>query len=200
MNNNEKKALGRPKTVQKQRATELAMEMYWQDGLHSYSLNEICRRVKLSKPSLYREFKNEDGLMEAALMLYRTVVIEPMLELRNLALPFNEVLEYAIVQLTSDRNQPAGCLFTQMRLAKPYLGPFTLKCLEKIEKERVDAFEEWYSKALKEGEVNAKVSPQLAARYIDTQFTALLLQMGSNAHPDIVREQTRLAFTVLLRL
>ena len=69
-----------------------------------------------------REFKSEDGLMTAALSHYRELVIVPMLSLRHLSFPFDEVLHQAIETLTLARNRPRGCLFTHMKLAKSFLG------------------------------------------------------------------------------
>ena len=84
MINSVKKSRGRPKTVKKHEATQLGKEIYWQEGIHKYLLNEICHRAKISKPALSREFKSADGLMTAALPHYRELVIVPMLSLRHL--------------------------------------------------------------------------------------------------------------------
>ena len=174
------------------------MELYWREGIHKFSLNEICRRVKISKPALYREFSNEDGLMEACLSHYRELVILPILSLRNLPLPFGEVLHYAIEGLIAEEERPKSCLFTQMRLAKPYLGAKTLERLEVIEGERVEAFREWYRKASDLGQVNQDIPPETAAGYIDTQLNSLLLQMAAGVDPATIRCHASLAFSPLL--
>ena len=194
-----KNVRGRPRTVQKKRAIELAMETYWKDGIQTLSLNELCRRSKISKPALYREFGNEDGLMKAALEYYRQVVIAPLLGLSELQKPFSLVAELAIVEMTSDRGTPAGCLFTQMRLMKPRLGEVTLKYLKEVEIERRGVFEDWYRKALEAGEVNSELQAEFAAEYIDTQFTIVLAQMYAGESPESIRNQARLAFQVLLK-
>ena len=61
---------GRPKTFNKDQANKIAMENYWKEGMGNISLNEICRRIGESKPSIYREYGGEDGLQLAALELY----------------------------------------------------------------------------------------------------------------------------------
>ena len=196
----EKRARGRPKTVNKEETTQRVLELYWREGIHKFSLNEICRRVKISKPALYREFSNEDGLMEACLSHYRELVILPMLSLRDLPLPFSEVLHFAIERLITEEESPRCCLFTQMRLAKPYLGAKTLERLEVIEGERVEAFREWYRKALDLGQVNLEIDPDTAAEYIDTQLNSLLLQIGVGVDPETIRRHARLAFSPLMTL
>ena len=62
-----KPARGRPKTFDRDRTLDVAMESYWREGPGGISLNEVCRRAQVSKPGLYREFGNEDGLLDAVL-------------------------------------------------------------------------------------------------------------------------------------
>ncbi len=144
----EKRSRGRPKSVDRQRTIELAMDSYWREGVHALSLNELCRRSRISKPALYREFGGEDGRMEAVLMHYRALVVVPVLDALALELPFPEVMDALIVGMTAERATPAGCLFTEMRLARSRLGPVTKATLTAIEKERQHAFLAWYQQAL----------------------------------------------------
>jgi hypothetical protein len=62
----EKRGRGRPQTLDRQRTVEVAMTSFWCDGVRDVSMNEICRRANVSKPGVYLEFGNEDGLTEAA--------------------------------------------------------------------------------------------------------------------------------------
>ena len=48
-------------------------------------------------------------------------------------------------------------------------------------------------------EVNATVPAELAAHYLDTQLTTMLVQMAAGQAPDLVRAQAQLAFASLLR-
>ena len=193
-----KRGRGRPRSVDRQRTIELAMANYWQEGIGTLSLNELCRRARISKPALYREFGDEDGLMEAALFHYRGLLVEPVLAALAMEQSFARVMEALLAGMTAKRDTPAGCLFTEMRLARARLGPRTEARLRAIEDERRAAFERWFEQALARGEVDANLSPELAARYIDTQFTSLLLQLGMGEAPERAREQARLALSVLV--
>ena len=53
---------GRPKTFNKSLASKIAMETYWKEGIENVSLNEMCRKIGESKPSVYREYGGEEGL------------------------------------------------------------------------------------------------------------------------------------------
>ena len=50
---------GRPKKIDQQHVVEVAMTLYWAEGLR-VSLNEICRQAGIAKTSFYREFGSED--------------------------------------------------------------------------------------------------------------------------------------------
>ncbi len=170
---------------------------YWRHGLSRLSLNEVCRRVNISKPALYREFGSEDGLQAAALALYRKLAVVPLLELLGGPHAMADVIEQALVTMTSAREVPAGCLFTRMRLAGPHLGPETRTAVEQLERERRDAFVAWYRRGLARNEANPAIAAETAGAYLDTQITTVLVQMTSGEAPALVLAQARLAFSVL---
>ncbi|MDJ0837743.1 MAG: TetR family transcriptional regulator [Acidobacteriota bacterium] len=174
------------------------MENYWREGLHALSINEICRRTNLSKPSLYREFGGEDGLLAAALECYGEVVIAP--RAANLAgdRSFEESVESIIEFLTSPRDTPPGCLLVKMRGAPECLGPLARARVDMMVRGLQEAYEALFVRAQSRGEARGDVSPGLAGRYIDTQVTTALRQIASGEEPDEVRAQAKLAFDALL--
>lgn len=197
MNETPKRPRGRPKTLDRQRTVERAMDTYWRAGVHALSLNEVCRRVDISKPAMYREFGDEDGLMLAALEHYRSLVVQPVLDAVVLDLPFAVLVGKLIEGMTAEHNTPPGCLFTEMRLARSRLGPKCLAQLRAMEEERVTAFERWFLGAVERGEVDGSLPGRLAARYIDTQFATVLAQLGMGVPADEVKSQAELAMRAL---
>ncbi len=193
-----KRPRGRPKSVDRQRAIDVAVETWWREGLHSVSLNQLCKRAQISKPGLYREFGGEDGLMMAALAAYREQEVLPLLGAFGSELPFRDLLDAVVAGMIRERDRPPGCLFTRMRLDDGRLGEETRAAVRTLEKERRDVFEARYRRALAGDEAEPSVSPQLAATYLDTQFTTLLVQMAAGEPRSLVREQARLALSVLL--
>ncbi|MFO7685479.1 MAG: TetR/AcrR family transcriptional regulator [Desulfobacterales bacterium] len=194
----QKKTCGRPKTLDRQHTIKLAMESYWRDGLNALSVNEICRRTKISKPGLYREFGGEDGLMEAVLDHYRELVVGPLLSMISANRPFAEVLNELVFWMTQDHGTPAGCLFVKMRSSPSRLGPATSARVEAVRDEMRVAYKAWYQRALDRNEVNAKIPPDFAAYYLDTQLTTVLVQVAAGEPPGLVRAQAQLAFAGLL--
>lgn len=198
MNEKAKRPRGRPKSVDRQKAIDIALQHYWQEGLYAVSFNEICRLVGISKPALYREFGGEDGLMAATLRSYREQRVLPLLKGLAQDRPMEEMIEGTVQALTAADGTPAGCLFTRMRLAGPRLGPLTRAGVEQLGAEQRTAFEDWYRRALARGDANPNLEPEAAARYFDTQVATMLVQMAEGVEPEWVREQGRLALGVLV--
>jgi AcrR family transcriptional regulator len=178
---------------------ETAVACYWTEGVRNVSVNEICRRAHVSKPSVYREFGGEDGLMEAAIDHYFASMIVPLRAALASDEPFTAVLERLLHMLTEPSGRPAGCLLAELRSAPAYLGPMTAARVDVLAEEQRQLFEDWFRRALARSEVDPTIAPALAANFIDTQLTTVLLQMGRGADPQLVRDQATLAFRALLR-
>lgn len=193
----EKRGRGRPQTLDRQRTAEVAMMSFWSDGVRDVSMNEICRRANVSKPGVYREFGNEDGLTVAAVDLYRATVVAPLLEMLALEAPFSEVLDTILRWTTEPSGRPAGCLVAELRSAPGALGPATAAKVSAVAEEMRRAYERWFQRAQARDEVDGTVSPALAAHFIDAQLTSVLLQMRLGTDPELVRAQAHLAFRAL---
>lgn len=190
---------GRPKTFARDRAIDVAMEAYWREGTDDVPLNEVCRRADVSKPGLYREFGGEDGLMDAALERYAQTVLPQMFVQIAEDRPFAEALEALLAFMTdTDRTMPAGCLLAKMRVVSSHLGPATRARVEALGVDARERYADWVERAKGRGEIASSVPTDLAAAFIDTQFTVLLVQMAAGAEPGLLRAQARLAFVGLV--
>ena len=194
----ERKARGRPKTIDRERTVAVAMESYWTDGVHAIGLNEICRRTGIAKPALYREFGGEDGLMAEALDRYWEEVGGALIELMSTDRPFPEGVEALVRFFTEDRGKPVGCLFARMRFSPSRLGPLTAKRVESLRGALRSAYAAWYERGKARGEVNPTIASTVAATFLDMQLTTVLLQMTLGESPDVIRAQAALAFQSLL--
>jgi len=190
---------GRPKTFARDRAIDVAMEAYWREGTDGVPLNEVCRRAHVAKPGVYREFGGEDGLMDAALARYAETVLAQVFERIAGDRPFAEVLEALIEFMTdTDRDMPAGCLLAKMRVVSSRLGPATRARADALGADARARYADWVELAKGRGEIAPGVPTNVAAAFIDTQFTMLLVQMAAGADPEQVRAQARLAFAGLV--
>lgn len=199
MSSDTKPTRGRPKKLNREQVIQFAIKTYWVEGLFALSFNELCQQANVSKPAMYREFGSEDGLMDAVLDYYLASHMSLMLAGLKHKPPFALVMAGAIDHLTSDRDVPNGCMFARMRASTGRLGPLTITKIKKLEQVQRLAYQNWFEAGLKKGEVNDALEPEFAARFIDTQFSTLLMLMSDGADPAFVNAQSKLAMQALLK-
>ena len=189
---------GRPKTFDRDRTLDVAMESYWREGPSGMSLNEVCRRAEVSKPGLYREFGNEDGLMDAVLTRYGERVLMPVMALTTEDRPFHDVLDMLLDFMTTiPESGPEGCLLAKLRSSSSQLGPITRAHVLRLRAASVGAYGRWVNQARTRGEIDLPVTTEFAAAFIDAQFINILSQMATGEDPARVRAQANLAFVGL---
>jgi AcrR family transcriptional regulator len=190
---------GRPKTLDRARALDTAIRSYWTDGVDGVSMNEICRRAEVSKPGLYREFGNEDGLMKAALIQYFDSAYAPIHQILAADAPFRKTLDTFITFASADRVDqgiPNGCLFVQMYNARARTGVATRDQLDCLQKQVLSAYEGWLERSKAKGEFSKLIPTQFAAVYIDAQFCSAMSQQARGEKAETIRDVLKLAFSV----
>ena len=194
-----KRPRGRPKTFDRDRTLDVAIDSYWRGSADSVSVNEICRRANISKPGLYREFGDEDHLMYAALTRYSETVLGPVLATVTLDRPFGETLDSLIDFVTRVETPefPSGCLIAKMRSIRWRLGPVTGSHVDELRDNAVAAYTAWLQQCADRGQVELPAPIDVIATYVDSQLTMMLTRISAGEDPRVVRAHARLAFAPL---
>lgn len=195
-----KASRGRPKTLNRDHTLTVALHAYWREGIHAVSLNEICRKAKVSKPSLYREFGNEDGLMKAVLIAYQKTVLTPILRMVTTDTPFRETLDNLVSFVTTVHDHqelPKGCLLVKMRESRMRMGEATREQIDRAQKQVLTVYEDWVERSKAKGEFSADMSSQFAATYMDAQLSNAMLQLARGEPNNHVKKILGVAFSML---
>ncbi|OUT97029.1 MAG: hypothetical protein CBC01_07180 [Betaproteobacteria bacterium TMED41] len=193
---------GRPKVINRNHVITVAMNSYWVEGVKNMSLNEICRRANVSKPALYREFGNEDGLMSAALELYFKEFITPILRLFSSQQTFQEDLQkilFCVLNTSEKKKLAVGCLFTKMRDSHDLLGCKTKKTLKALHQLLLETYEEYIDHAKRKGNFTNQISSAVAAAYIDNQISNINAQKARGESIQSIKDLACLAFSALFK-
>ncbi len=137
---------GRPKTFNNSEVINYAMYNYWGKGVNKVSINEICRKCKVSKPSLYREFGGEDGLMKETVLLYKRKIVEPLLKVLENRNTFRASLYKIISIFTRSQNKidvPKGCLLVKLNESSSDVGKETRNAINQTKQHMLKSFENW---------------------------------------------------------
>jgi len=192
-----KRSRGRPRTMSPEDLVQVAMKAYWHEG-PEVSVNAICQRAGVSKPSLYREFGGEDGLTLAALESYSDRVQSQLRELLSSGLSFTGKLEALITVMSEDPVCEHGCLFVKMRAARLGLGPRTQAKVGEIEAATVEIYASFFRDSRKKGEWPGGITPGFAAQYLHAQIGLAMSQRALGTEPALVRRIMECALSVLL--
>lgn len=195
-----KPSRGRPKTLDRERVLEVAMDSYWKEGIGNLSLNEICRRCDISKPGLYREFLNEDGLMKAVIFKYHQEVLSPVQQMLSGDAPFRETLDNLVLFATSvddSQGAPKGCLLIKIREAQMHLGEETRAQIDLIQEQVLEAYKKWVERSKVKNEFSVDISSEFAATYIDAQLSNASSQLSRGEDPQMVKKILVTAFSIL---
>lgn len=194
----EVKKRGRPKQFDRDKTLTMATQLYWEKGLEGMSVNFICQATDVSKPSLYREFGNEEGLLADVIEHYAEHVMKPLKDLFNYQNSFNAVLHNIAERLIVSSNNeqpPMGCLIMKFRSSKHLLSDVLKQKIEAVTENTLAMYQQWFSHHKESLAVN--VTPRCAAHYFDTQLSAAMIQMLRGDNPESVRKLFILALTAI---
>lgn len=197
--NGKKRTRGRPKTFDRNHVIGTAMQAYWQEGQAAVSLNSVCQRADVSKPSLYKEFGSEDGLKQAVLIDYHKMTLAPLYELLNVDQPFEAALEALTTYILRDHQDygmPNGCLFVDLCQCQAQLGGLTGGQVDQFRELSIMTFAKWIDRAKANGQFKPSIPTQTAALYFDAQIASIMnMQRQGTASKD-ANAAFRLALSV----
>lgn len=199
MNDKKKPVIGRPKTFDRDHVINVAMQAYWQEGVSEVSLNSVCQRANVSKPSLYKEFGSEDGLKQAVLINYHKMTLAPLYEMLAIDQPFDASLEALSEYILRDHEalgMPNGCLFIDMRQCRAHLGKLAGSQVDQFRELSLSVFEDWIARAKTNGHLKQSISPRTAATYIDAQIACIMNMQKEGATIKDVRTIFRLSLSI----
>ena len=169
------KPIGRPVSFDRDSTIEAATNLYWQSGVANTSFNEVARVLGVSKPTLYRYFGDEDGLLSAAVAHYvnqRTLHAELLHATGDLHTDLNAWFDKQIddiYQRHEDGTMPTGCLLMECVQLGKALGDKTTTTVHKAVHEILEMFEVRLSAAKEAGQLREGIDLNAAVRRVAGQ-------------------------------
>lgn len=170
---------GRPKTLVRQQVLDVATKVYWEQGPERVSLSEVCVNAQVSRPSLYREFGNEDGLLAASLMNYHERVFKPFFKILADIGPMEQVLTKFVDKMTGGtgpRGHPDGCLLVKTRSAIDSVGPQSRAAAIEIHDWKIASYTSWLEDCQANGSLKNKQEAGFLAAYLDAQLNLTMVR------------------------
>ena len=186
---------GRPRTTSPEDVLQVAVKAYWHEG-PEVSVNAICQRAGISKPSLYRDFGGEDGLTAAALEHYAGIVQSQLQAVLSSEHSFSAKLETLIMVASADPRNEHGCLFVKMRAARRQLGPKTQTKVLEIEAATLTLYLRFFEESRAKGDCPNDIRPDFAAQYLHAQIGLAASLRALGEEPKTVKPLLECALSV----
>jgi AcrR family transcriptional regulator len=191
---------GRPKTLDRDQVLQEALMAYWSRGTKSVSISDICLATGASKPGVYREFGNDDGLKASALETYYILAVQPLIDIFEKEQSMCEAIDASVDYMTQDRTElgiPQGCLLVNMRAQSQQLGPLTRETLNAFRRSLLNAFAAWVERSKVRGECT-NIPTDIAALYIDVQHGGAMRMQREGVLNETVANVLRMALCTLV--
>ncbi|MBT3938478.1 MAG: TetR/AcrR family transcriptional regulator [Pelagibacterales bacterium] len=194
---------GRPKTFNKDQASKIAMETYWKEGIENVSLNEMCRKIGESKPSVYREYGGEEGLQLAALELYYKHRVEPVAKIlfgaEEILVGIKSAFDFLINDHFKDEKIVAACMYNREGMhPSENLSVMCKNFIENKDKEHMSFLKEGLKRALDKEDLKKGINLDAYSVYIFNQIKLIAsLSSKSQLPKSTLREMVDLIMTPL---
>ena len=192
--------MARPKEFNPDKAMKEAMEAFWQRGYHATSVNDLLAEMKLNRGSLYGTFGDKKQLFLAALSEYERQGREEMREVLGRPGParqtIREWIEAAGRHCAGGAGQK-GCLALKAAMEMAPQDADVANWVRRMTRAREQLIASVIQRGQAEGQINPKLDPRAAARYLLGALAGLGV-MGVTAPPERkVREVVGLILRVL---
>lgn len=167
---------GRPVSFDRDRTIQTALDLYWRQGVLATSLNQVARISNVSKPTLYRYFENEDGLLHDVLESYLATSADKFDCLREQAHIRDGLTEWfsnIITAWTAKDASPHGCMFCDCLHEIDRLGTKSQSLMKTHLQQQTQQLAIILSHARDKGQLKDGIDIDQAALYLTSHVVAL---------------------------
>ena len=177
--------MARSKNFDEKAALESAMQLFWQNGYHATSMQQLVDATSLSRSSLYDTFGGKEDLFLAAIEYYLEKVNQQRVKLMventsprsGIESFFNGIIEFAIKD-----GKKLGCLLTNSAIEFGWSQGKIEEKIFGIFKNVEKAFLSTVHKGQQTGEITKHQQPEELARFLMVQVQGI--RVMSRVNPD----------------
>lgn len=184
---------GRPRSFDRERALQRAMEVFWRQGYETTSLNDLTATMGINPPSLYAAFGDKEKLfLEAVGVYFKGVGSRDELLERA---PTARAAVEALLLRTADGLPPLGigCMLvtSAVNCSAANVQKALAKYRARVEKAVITRFE----RGIREGDLPAHTDARGLAKYFET----VLQGMSSQAMDGATRKHLQAVAEIAMR-
>jgi AcrR family transcriptional regulator len=180
---NHKRAIGRPRVFDADKALDRALEVFWRNGYEGTTLSDLTKAMRVNRPSIYAAFGNKEELFGKVLDRYAegpASSVREALEAPTARQAIERVLIAAAKAPTNGRG-PRGCLLVQGALACSDGAESVRRELISRRADGQVKLRKRLQRAKAEGDLPRSADPAALARYVVTIAHGMAVEAAGGA-------------------
>lgn len=190
INDNQKRARGRPKSFDRENAVEQAMRLFWERGYDGASFDDLTLAMGINASSFRNTFKSKEALYREATNAYVADVSKwfsaVLSEEEDVQKSFTRLFDESALLFTRE-NLPTGCMIS---LAATHTPPSHFSLKQLMADHRASA-ETAMIERLKKGQADRQIASEVNVEAIAAFYNALFRGMAVQARDGAPRERLR---------
>ena len=175
---------GRPRSFDRQKALQSAMEVFWDRGFQAASMSDLTEAMGINPPSLYAAFGSKEELYREAIAHYTATesgdIVAPMQQAPTARTAVEGYL-MASAKIFTRPGRPPGCMVVLAAVNAVGVGEETSHALREMRLGNIAMIEERLRRAVAEGELPATIEPHAIASYYVTVQQGMSIQARDGA-------------------
>ncbi len=191
---------GRPMQFNPDVALNSAMQLFWQQGYESTSLQKLLDTMQLSRSSFYQTFKSKPELFQESIRQYRKLSVQRFstkLKKADSAREFIETLFYDVADETCGPDARRGCLLLNTANEFAQTDPHIADLIDSSLKQIIAILEQAIIRAQQENQIPADKDAALLAHYLMSSMSGLKNMVKAGADRTTITKIAGLVLTVL---
>lgn len=199
----EKRARGRPRLLDRRKALESALRLFWQHGYEGTSIADLTAAIGVAPPSLYAAFGSKERLYREALDLYAETyggfAAKALREAPTARQAIEQILAKSIA-LYAGGPHPRGCMLVTGALTCASENEEVTHELAQRRGTAIALIQARFDDAVAAGELPAGTDTRALAAYYAAVVQGLSIQARDGATPEALHAIASLALTVWPKL
>jgi AcrR family transcriptional regulator len=190
--------MARPKEFDREVALKGAIEVFCDAGFEGASTDELLRRMRIGRQSLYDTFGDKRALYLEALRQYLAERVATQIRVLSAEPSPLKGLEAAMNQFATElQGKSSGCMGIGAVCEFGRSDPDIAKLIDAAERPLLSAIRHRIEEGKSKGEISAEVDPQAAAEFVTATFTGIKLAARGGASRDTLRNIARMSMRSL---
>lgn len=188
--------MSRPREFDTNAAIDAAMHVFWEQGIHRTSIDDLLSATGLSRSSIYNTFGSKDALFEAVVQRYVERQVSGLQQL--LVKPsFRTVIEHLFLGAVNGNNDGRGCLLVNCAAGLMQMDAREQNLLRAGFERMVSLLAQRIAHGQSHGELQPELDPVIAATLVCTTLSGLRIFRKAGLQSEQLEKSVRLAVDCL---